>query len=94
MSLMKIKNRSGPSTDPCGTPHIMSDISESTPSKYTYCFLLDNVVAISFFLCFFCCYMLMFIPTLCMLLFSYINFLLYFMFSHNSFTSVYRLVRV
>ena len=30
-SLMKIRNNNGPRTEPCGTPHVISKISEETP---------------------------------------------------------------
>ena len=39
-SLMKMRNNSGPKTEPCGTPHITSSTSDDAPFTSTYCFLL------------------------------------------------------
>ena len=36
------KNKSGPMTDPCGTPHVMLKISEQWPSTQTNCFLFGK----------------------------------------------------
>ena len=36
---VKIKNKRGPRTEPCGTPHLISKVSEVLPQTETYCFL-------------------------------------------------------
>jgi hypothetical protein len=41
-SLMYNKKRSGPRTEPWGTPQVMLDISEDCWLTETYCFLLDR----------------------------------------------------
>ena len=43
MLLMKIRNNKGPSTDPCGTPHVPVSLkSEITPLVVVYCLLFDK----------------------------------------------------
>ena len=40
ISFMYIKERSGPSYDPCGTPALISNMLDLMPSTTTHCFLL------------------------------------------------------
>ena len=38
-SFMYGKNKRGPRTEPCGTPQLISKVSEVLPQTETYCFL-------------------------------------------------------
>ena len=42
MSLIYIKNRSGPRVEPCGTPHWIESGFDLTFSTSTYCVLLSR----------------------------------------------------
>ena len=39
MSFIWIKNKSGPSIDPCGTPIVITRLSDAVPSISVYCCL-------------------------------------------------------
>ena len=42
ISLIKIRNKSGPRTLPCGTPHSISSSSETPSIMQVNCFLFDR----------------------------------------------------
>ena len=42
ISLMYMRNRQGPSTDPCGTPDNTVQASDFSPSRTTFCDLSDK----------------------------------------------------
>ena len=42
MSLIYIKNRSGPRVEPCGTPHLIESGFDLAFSTSTYCVLLSR----------------------------------------------------
>ena len=41
-SLIKIKKRGGPRTEPCGIPHLIKTSSKETPSSNTKKFLFER----------------------------------------------------
>ena len=42
ISFIYIMNNKGPSTEPCGTPHLTYFVSEFTLFTLTYCFLFER----------------------------------------------------
>src|ERR1044072_4298501 len=42
ISLISIRKRTGPKTEPCGTPLVTFAQSDDSPSTHTFCLLLSN----------------------------------------------------